>query len=144
MTATPTQKVIAGLMLGLLTLGQLFGGTVAVEVRHAHPGTGAGHSHGEFDLWGYIHCDHGHGHGHGNDLGHEGDSEQSPTEDEGGRDREPLHSHFVKVCLECLAICAAEFAPSAGDLRYRSYFPMRGDRCPDDPFYEVMKPPQLA
>ena len=123
----PMRMFVQYLAVFLIALTYVIGGHFAFEFEHSHPGH---HSHH------HDHHDHDHEHGH---------EHESPSDDHGDGSKDPnQHSHYIVLGVSLVSPLVDEntlcLSPVIG---FRNGF-AESDRCPDGPYFEPVKPPQLG
>jgi hypothetical protein len=113
------------------------GGATAVEMEHEHSDAHAPESSGSSHHH-HHHDDDGSDHHHREH--HDDDSEEPSEEDDSSPHR---HSHVLSIDMHAVPSPAkVPFAKMAfGNSGKRVLF---GELCPDGPYYELSKPPQLG
>ena len=126
----------------MLSIGVVYGrGTAVIEIEHEHSNAPAGISSSS------SHHDHDHHHHHEDsgsdhhDRGDNPDDGEEPT-DEG--DSSPhRHSHVLTIDTHAVPSPAKVPFPKMA-LRTGGKRVPFGELCPDGPYYELSKPPQLG
>lgn len=124
-------------------LNFVVGPHVSAEIEHSHDGP-FDHAHHQAGMGaGHTHEHPPHDHDHGDDHG---DDETPPHEPGGGPSESPgpSHSHHVSLGVD-LPIASFGTTLTQVDAGPNSdrVIP-RAESCPDGPYFELIKPPQLV
>ena len=123
--------ILQSLVLVAVALFYVPGGHLTFECVHSHEGP---HDH---------HHDHHHGHGHGHHHHHH--DHEAPSDHPGDDSDDPnQHSHLIVFGggIPTLITDDEDVCPR-GSLDF-GVPRVESDRCPDGPYFALIKPPQLA
>jgi hypothetical protein len=128
------RSILHGLLVIAISFGYVMGSSVTVEVEHSHGvGGGHGHEHGETD------GEHDH-HSHEHDSHSPADDSQDGEQDS---DHHP-HSHVVSLGSDVPFVLPNFPKEQTIHSASSAYSLPDPDRCPDGPYFPLIKPPQLG
>lgn len=130
------KRIIAALLTACFLFVHIFGSVMAIEIEHSHAGD-VGHVH---EVEGFTISTASNHHDHAPAPVNEDEDEDGQPEDDSPH---PSHSHLISLSLDASSppsILAGFVNQSAHD----DLALLEEERCPDDPSFDLIKPPQLV
>jgi hypothetical protein len=147
--AASIRSVFHSLLIFSVVFTYGIGGAAAFEIKHGHA-HGEGHEHASAEVTEEDSAEESEHHHHGEDHSHKSEEPNDPDEDsndeeEGSEDSPHPHPHSHAFSLDTHFSFPNHGFSNLGALAWNSSrFLPENENCPEGPFYELMKPPQVS